>query len=257
MKRISLKVYSKSIKVHPEMAAIVGSVIYFFFILSGIFLALKILKLEQMLTHLLAGAGIVGIIAGFAFKDIASNFFAGLLLKLQQPFKKEDWVEIDSNYGVIQNVSWVTTTVKTIRGQEVYIPNQIIYRSSFINYSTFGKRRIVLESGVSYGDDLQLVRKVALDEVKNINNLSPDEQIDFYFTEIGNATYNFQLRFWIKFTSNDDFQHAMSEIIMNIKKRFEHENISIAYPVTTLDFGVKGGVNIFDHTLKFSHKDSV
>lgn len=251
VKRISLTFYSKSIKVHPEIANIVASVIYFFFILSGVFLALQILGLESVLTKMLAGAGIIGIVAGFAFKDIASNLFAGLLLKVQHPFKKGDWVNIDNSYGVISELGWITTTINTVPGQEVFVPNQLIYNSTFTNYSSFEKRRIILESGVSYGDDLEHVRSVALDEVKNTEGLLPNEAIDFYFTEIGNSTYNFQLRFWIEFNNNNDHKKAMSDIIMRIKKRFEQENISIAYPVTTLDFGVKGGVNLFDKEINF------
>jgi len=251
VRKIILMFYSKTIKVHQDIASIVASVIYFFFILSGVFLALQILGLESVLTKLLAGAGIIGIVAGFAFKDIASNLFAGLLLKSQQPFKKDDWVSIDNSYGAVQKLGWITTTIHTVPGQEVFVPNQLIYNTTFTNFSTFQKRRIILESGVSYGDDLEHVKSVGLDEVKNIEEVLPNEDIDFYFTKIGNSTYNFQLRFWIAFSNNNDFQKAMSEIIMRIKKRFEQENISIAYPVTTLDFGVKGGVNLFDKDISF------
>ena len=246
VKRMTLLFYSKSIKIHPEIASIIASSIYFFFILSGVFLALQILGLESVLTKMLAGAGIIGIVAGFAFKDIASNLFAGLLLKMQHPFKKGDWVNIDNSYGVISELGWITTTINTVPGQEVFVPNQLIYNSTFTNYSTFEKRRIILESGVSYGDDLEHVRSVALDEIKKTEGLLPDEAMDFYYTNIGNSAYNFQLRFWIKFNTNNDHKIAMNDIIMRIKKRFEQENISIAYPVTTLDFGVKGGVNLFD-----------
>jgi len=250
-RRITLKFYSETIKVHPDIANIIASFIYFFFILSGVFLALQILGLESVLTKLLAGAGIIGIVAGFAFKDIASNLFAGLLLKMHHPFKKGDWVNIDNSYGVVEDLGWITTTIHTVPGQEVFVPNQLIYNSTFTNFSTFHKRRIILESGVSYGDDLEHVKSVALDEVKKIEELLPQEDMDFFFTKIGNSAYNFQLRFWIEFNNNNDFQKAMSDIIMRIKKRFEQENISIAYPVTTLDFGVKGGVNLFDKDINF------
>ena len=251
VKRITLKFYAKNIKVHPDIASIIASIIFFFFILSGVFLALQILGLEGVLTKMLAGAGIVGIVAGFAFKDIASNLFAGLFLKMHRPFKKGDWVNIDNSYGVVEELGWITTTINTVPGQEVFVPNQLIYNSTFTNFSTFHKRRIILESGVSYGDDLEHVKSVALDEVKKIEELLPNEKMDFFFTKIGNSAYNFQLRFWIEFNSNDDFQKAMSDIIIRVKKRFEQENISIAYPVTTLDFGVKGGVNLFDRDIIF------
>lgn len=249
-KNFSVKFYARVFKTKPEVVKIISSVVYFFFLLSGVFLALQILGLEGVLTKLLAGAGIVGIVAGFAFKDIASNAFAGFLLNIQHPFKENDWVKIDDTFGTVFKIGWITTSIKTIVGQEVFVPNQLIYNNNFTNYSTFGKRRVIFKSGVSYGDDLELVRKSALEEVDKIEAVLKNEVIDFYFTEIGSSAYNFEVRFWIKFNHQKDYLNAMNEIIIRIKKRFEQENISLAYAVTTLDFGVKGGVNIFDKPLK-------
>jgi len=252
-RKFSFKFYTRFFKKQADIAKIFSVVVYFFFLLSGVFLALEVLGLESVLTKLLAGAGIIGIVAGFAFKDIASNAFAGFLLNIQRPFKTNDWVEIDDNFGTIIDIGWITTSIKTISGQEVFVPNQVIYNNTFTNYSTFNKRRVILQSGVSYGDDLEHVKKVTLDEIQKIKSLLKDEVIDFYFTSIGSSTYNFEVRFWINFTHQKDYLNAMSETIVRVKKRFEEEDISIAYSVTTLDFGVKGGVNLFDqpiHTTK-------
>ncbi|MFV0589832.1 MAG: mechanosensitive ion channel family protein [Draconibacterium sp.] len=250
VKRIAIRAYDKTFKSnYLKVERIISSFFYVFFVTIGIFLALHILGLDKPIEKLLAGAGIVGIIAGFAFKDIASNMFSGLLVDFQRPYKVGNWVEIAGNYGVVIDINWQTTKIKTVPGQEVIVPNQIIYNASFTNYSTWGKRRIVFESGVAYGDDLEHVRSVALDEVKKIPELLLDEGVDFYYTEISGSAYNFMLRYWVKFESNDDFCRGMNDAIMRIKKRFEQENISIAYPVTTLDFGVKGGVNLFDKNI--------
>lgn len=249
-RKLSLKWYSKFFKNESsDIAKLISIAIYIFFLLSGVFLALEVLGLESVLTRLLAGAGIIGIVAGFAFKDIASNAFAGFLLSIQHPFKMGDWVTIDSTFGTIQKIGWITTSVKTISGQEVFVPNQLIYNNTFTNFSTYNKRRVILKSGVAYGDDLDHVEKVALDEVNKIEVLLKDEVVDFYFTSIGSSSYNFEVRFWITFTHQKDYLKAMSETIKRIKKRFEAEDISLAYAVTTLDFGVKGGVNIFDKPL--------
>ena len=246
IKTFSLKFYAKIFSKNQDIARFISVSVYAVLIITGIFLALEILGLESVLTKLLAGAGIVGIVAGFAFKDIASNAFAGFLLNMQKPFKEGDWVTVDNNFGTIKDIGWITTSIKTISGQEVFVPNQLIYNNSFTNYSTFKKRRVILQSGVSYGDDLDLVKKVAIDEISQIESLLKKQDIDFYFTSIGGSAYNFEVRFWIKFNKQTDYLNAMSEAIMRIKRRFEQENISIAYPVQTLDFGVKGGVNLFD-----------
>lgn len=249
-RKVSLSISSKNINKHTDIARIVASIVYFLFLFSGVFLALQIAGLEKFLTHVLAGAGIIGIIAGFAFKDIASNIFAGLLLRIQAPYKHGDWVQIDEKYGVVVNVNWITTTIRTVEGQKVYIPNQLIYGGTFTNFSSFKKRRVVLRTGVSYGDDLELVRNVSIEEVKKFDFLLEKEGVDFYYTDIGNSSYNFMLRFWIKFDSNDDYCKGVNEVIMCIKKRFDEEGISIPYPVTSLDFGGKGGTQLFDSNIQ-------
>ncbi len=245
IRKYALKLYSKVLKTHMSLAKLFSSIIYISIIFAGLFLALDIIGLEDVVTKMLAGAGIIGIVAGFAFKDIASNIFGGLVVNIQKPFKIDDWVDIDGKFGTINNIGWITTTIKTTTGQEVYVPNQIIYNNTFTNFSTYNKRRIVLQSAVTHDDDLDLVKKVTIDEINQIDSLLKTEIIDFYFTSIGSYAYNFEVRFWIKYTINPDYLSAMSEAIMRIKKRFKKEGITIAYPVQTLDFGKNNGVNIY------------
>jgi len=249
IRKYSLRFYERVLKTNNSMAQLISVVLYVVVMISGVFLALEVLGLENYVTKMLAGAGIVGIIAGFAFKDIASNMFSGMLVTLQKPFREGDWVSLDGVYGQVNNIGLITTSVKNISGQEVFVPNQLIYNATFTNFSSFNKRRIILKTGVSYGDDLDQVKQVALDEINQISALLKTEPIDFYFTDIGSYSYNFEVRFWIDFQQQTDYLKAMSEAIMRLKKRFEKENISIAYPVQTLDFGVKGGVNIFDKSM--------
>ena len=248
-KRITLRSLERRQGPRASAAGPVSYVVYFVLLLAGAFMALEIVGLEGVVTKLLAGAGIVGIVAGFAFKDIAANAFAGLLLNMHRPFKAGDWVAIADQFGTVDTIGWITTSIRSVTGQLVFVPNQIIYTAAFTNYSTFGKRRVVLSAGVSYGDDLDQVKRVALDEVGKIDALLPDEAVDFYFTAIASSTYDFELRFWIAFTHQRDFLAAQSELIMRIKARFERENISLAYSVLTLDFGVKGGVNLHDRAV--------
>ena len=244
IRHYSLKAYTKVLKKETELAKVISSVLFVVLIFVGIFLALDILGLEGVVTKMLAGAGIIVIVAGFAFKDIASNIFAGFLVNIQKPFKVNDWVKIDDNFGTITKIGWITTTINNNIGQEVYVPNSIIYSNPFLNYSTYTKRRIVLKSGVTHTDDLDLVKRVTLDEINNIDGVLKTEVIDFYFTSIGSYAYNFEVRFWIKFVNNPDYLSARSEAIMRIKSRFEKENIKIAYPTQTLDFVDKDGINI-------------
>ncbi len=256
LKKISLKFYLRVFRAHRDIAQLVSASLNFLVLLFGVFLSLEILGLEGILSKMLAGAGIVGLLAGFAFQEIASNFLAGFFINIQRPFKTEDWVEINGIFGRVLTIGGFTTTIKTITGQKVFVPNNIIYKDSFTNYSAFSKRRVVFQSGVSYGDNLDLVKKAALEEAAKVDLVLKNENIDFYFTSIGSSTYNFEVRFWIKYTDQEDYLAAMDEIIMRIKKRFEAEDISLAYSITTLDFGVKGGVNLFDKPLMIKSSEN-
>lgn len=85
---------------------------------SGVVLALEILNLASFITHMLAGAGIIGIIAGFALKDVASNAFAGFLLKSQRPFEVGQWVNISQYVEArCRKSGWSPRRCKPLRGR--------------------------------------------------------------------------------------------------------------------------------------------
>ena len=221
----------------------------------GASLILEVLELSSVVSHIIAGAGIMGIIAGFAFKDVASNGFAGFLIKSQQPFKIGDWVQIGGNIGTVEEQGLINTGVRTITGQMAYIPNQSIFGGPFLNFSTFGKYRVIISMGVSYGDDLDKVEKVALETIRSLPMVEKDEDVDFYFTEVGSSTYNFQVRYWIPYSCRKDMLKATSLGIKSLKKAFEGEDINVAYNVMSLDFGVKGGVNLDKVPLHFKENE--
>ncbi|MBX2922177.1 MAG: mechanosensitive ion channel [Chitinophagaceae bacterium] len=235
VKKICLGIYSRSklAAIHPDFAKVIAAIVYFFFLLSGVFLALEIMGLEKVLTKLLASAGVLGIIAGFAFQDIASNAFAGFLLKTRHPFKIGDWIQFNNEYGKVTGITLLSTSMDNILGQQVFIPNQLIYSDPLTNFSVYGKRRVVLKSAVSGKSDLEEVKAVAIDEIKKSGISLSDEPVDFYYTDMGDSSFNFELFFWIKFDNESEFYQARSAAIMNIKKRFATENISIASPLTT------------------------
>ncbi|UOO81313.1 mechanosensitive ion channel family protein [Uruburuella testudinis] len=249
LSRAAVRVYARLFP-DNKIGKLIGSLVYGLICFSGIVLALEILNLAGFITHMLAGAGIVGIIAGFAFKDIASNAFAGFLLKSQHPFEVGQWVSINNCVGTVREIGLVTTAIQTIEGQVAYVPNQLVYNGVFVNYSAPGKWRITLSAGVSYGDDLAHVQSVAAAAVKSMDCVADKDDIAVYFTEIGDSAYQFQIWFWIDFERYQHYMQAKSDVIMQLKKAFAEADIEIAYNVTTLDFGVKGGVNLFDRPVQ-------
>ncbi|MBN2731449.1 MAG: mechanosensitive ion channel family protein [Balneolaceae bacterium] len=207
----------------------------------GIFIALGILNLSGTVTSLLAGAGIIGLALGFAFQDIAANFISGVFLSIRHPFGKGDIIESQGHYGTVQKVNLRCTIIKTPQGQIVYLPNKDVYGEDLVNYSKNNERRIDLACGVSYGDDLEKAKKLAIEAVESLDNIDKDRDVEFVYDEFGGSSINFKIRFWVKFKGNMDYLEPRSDAIIAITKKFDENDIMIPFPIRTLDFGIRGG----------------
>lgn len=145
-KKLSFHLYSKRKSKRSEQTArVVSAFIYLFLLVSGLILALQSMQLESFLTKLLAGAGIMGILAGFAFKDIVSNAFSGVLIKYQKPYNVGDWVSIQEAFGKVQYVGWISTIIRNANDQLLHLPNQLVYNNIVNNYSQYKKRAVVFK----------------------------------------------------------------------------------------------------------------
>ncbi len=207
----------------------------------GVFIALSILNLDGTVTSLLAGAGIVGLALGFAFQDIAANFISGIILSIRHPFGIGDIIETNDYFGTVQKMNLRNTIIKTPDGQVVYIPNKAVFENPLENYTKGAERRIDLSCGISYGDDLRMVRELAVEAIEELDNYNKDRDVEFYYDEFGDSSINFEVRFWIRFVKNPDYWSARSEAIMALKKKFDENDIMIPFPIRTLDFGIRGG----------------
>ena len=232
------------------------SVIYIFFIGVTIFTVLSILKLDTAVTSILAGAGIIGLALAFAFQDIASNFISGIFISFRRPLRVGHIVKVSSYYGKVEEINLRDTILLTFQGQKVVIPNKNVFQNPIENYSELGKRRLDLNIGVSYGEDLQKVKDVTMDALKDLKNLDPEEKITMFYQEFGGSTINFVLRLWVDTPEQITYLSVGSEAIMLLKVAYDKNNIMLPFPTTTLDFGAKGGLPLADVPIIIAQKQS-
>ena len=252
LKRLMRIPIEKTFKDNLSAARVVTQTLFMGWLLLGVSAALSILDVTKMVNSLFAGAGVIGIVAGFALKDVVANVFAGLMISFNRPIREKQYISVADCFGTVTEINLVNTVIKTLDGEQVFIPNQIIYNQIVTNYSRYGTRRVTLTSGVSYGDNLDQVKKVALDTVKSLDCVVKNKKVDFYYSDIGGSSYNFEVRYWVKFKDQTDYLKGMSDGIAALKKAFEENDISIPYPVQTLDFGVKGGENLKDQVISIN-----
>jgi small-conductance mechanosensitive channel len=229
------------------------TVIYATVLTIGFFIALTIVELDGVVTSLLAGVGIVGLALGFAFQDIAANFISGVLIAVGQPFRVGDIIKSGDNFGTVTNINLRTTTVRTFQGIEVLIPNKNLFQEVVENYTNTRDRRVDLSVGVSYGDDLDKVKELTIGAVQQLDSIDTRREVSLFYTEFGDSSINFSVRFWAKTAGQADYLQAQSDGIMAIKKVFDKNDITIPFPIRTLDFGIKGGEKLSEMTLRHNN----
>ncbi|MEX2595526.1 MAG: mechanosensitive ion channel family protein [Salibacteraceae bacterium] len=207
----------------------------------GIFIALSILQLDKTVTSLLAGVGVIGLALGFAFQETASNFMSGVFLAINRPYSVGDVVQVGDAFGVVKELDLRTTCIENWNGQDIIIPNKEFFQGRITNYSANKKRRIEIEVGVSYGDDIELAQKVTREAVEAIEDRHPDFPVDVFYQTFSNSSINMVIHLWIVYDDKPRFFHVRDEAIKNIKAAYDKNGITIPFPIRTLDFGIKGG----------------
>lgn len=220
---------------------LIGNAVYLTVQFTALFTALTVLHLDKTVTSILAGAGILGLALGFAFQDIAANFISGIIMAAQRPIRTGELVETAGHTGIVERIDLRTTELKNLQGIQVIIPNKEIFQTVLVNYTRNGTRRVDLEVGISYGEDLEHVERVVVATVEAMSDRVEGSNVELFYKGFGDSSIGFEVRFWIHATSNGHYMDMKSRAVKAIKAAFNMEGITIPFPIRTLDFGIKGG----------------
>lgn len=214
------------------------AVVYF---LVALFLALNIMHLDKTVTSLLAGAGVAGLAIGLAFQDPLINTISGVMMSTKEPYQIGDLVETNGFMGYIKSLSLRFTSIETFDGQIVTIPNKLVIQKPLINYSILGRQRVVFTCGVPYNEDLEKVQEVIQVALEKYVDHHADKPIEVLYTNFGESSIQFRVHVWMDLSRQDNYLIVRSDAIKALKKGFDQNNISIPFPIRTLDFGIQGG----------------
>lgn len=188
-------------------------------------------------TSLLALLGAAGLAVGLALKDSLSNFAAGVMLMVQQPFKAGDYIETAGIDGTVELVSIFSTTLRTADNKSIIVPNNQIYSGTITNYSARARRRVDLVVGISYSDNIKQARDVVMSILNRDERILDDPQAAVVVGELGESSINLYIRPWVKTEDYWDVKFAMQE---QIKEAFDQQGISIPFPQRDIHYYNQG-----------------
>ncbi len=173
--------------------------------------------------------GLLSVGIGFGLQNITSNFIAGLILLFERPIKVGDRITVGDTEGDVQSINMRSTTVNSLNNIAIIVPNSDFISTRVINWSHGDlKTRLVVDVGVSYSSDVELVLK-SLREVADENSLVlrvPEP--DVLFRGFGDSSLNMQLRVWIADPTR--YYNIQSEINIAIARKFREKSIEIPFP---------------------------
>ena len=188
------------------------------------------------MSTLIAGLGIGGLAIALASQDTLKNFFGSLMIILDKPFKIGDRVVTQGYDGVVEQIGFRSTRVRTLTGNEVTIPNNMMASVSVENIGRRPSIRRLTNITVTYDTPPEKVEKavaIIRETLENHEGMDPDFPPRVYFNEFNDASLNIMMIYWYFPPNYWDFLDLSERVNLRIMRAFEAEGIEFAFPTTT------------------------
>jgi small-conductance mechanosensitive channel len=195
----------------------------------GVLLALELLDATALVGAVLGAAGVAGIAVGFAFRNIAENYLAGIILSIRQPFSPDDHVLVEGQEGKVIRLTSRETLLMTLDGNHVRIPNATIFNSVVQNYTRNPLRRFRFDMSVGQNEDLTRVLEVGRSTLEAMEGVLNDPPPRAIVSEVGDSWVVVRFFGWVD-QSRVAFDKARSEAVRLTKKALDTAGISMPAP---------------------------
>ena len=209
---------------NPYMDALIRRVIRTLIVLFGVVIALDLLDATTLVSAVLGSAGVVGLVLGFAFKDIAENYVAGILLSLRKPFSPGDHVRIDDNEGKVVALQSRSTLMMTLDGNELQLPNALVFKAILLNYSRNPRRRFDFTVTIDGSQSIRVSHALAIEQVTRVDGVLSDPAPSWSVQEFTPAGIVLRFFGWID-QRESDLGKVRSEAIRLVKAAFAQRGI--------------------------------
>ncbi|MCH2068173.1 MAG: mechanosensitive ion channel family protein [Shimia sp.] len=201
------------------------TVVYWITIVVGLMVALGVAGVN--VTPLFAVFGGLSFILGFALQDTLGNLASGLMIMVLKPFDTGDYIEVSGASGVVDDMSVVSTQIRTFDNQIVVVPNSKIWGDVITNVSAAKTRRVDLVFGIAYSDNAPAAVEVLKALVAADPRCLKDPAPEIFVGELGDSSVNLFCRPWVV---TEDYWNVYWGLTGQVKERFDAEGISIPFP---------------------------
>jgi small conductance mechanosensitive channel len=171
--------------------------------------------------------GAAGLAIGLALQGSLANFAGGVLIIMFKPFKVGDFIEAQSVSGTVKQIQIFVTQLATVDNQVIFVPNGALSNGTIINYSYATTRRANLTIGISYGSNIKKAKELAMEVMINHPAVLKEPEPMVLVDSLADSSINLAVRPWANL---EDFFTMRSDILEQIKLKFDENNIEIPFP---------------------------
>jgi MscS family membrane protein len=217
--------FVQMIRLITRVVVIVVGAIYLLRALSG-----------KPLSALLAGLGIGGLAVALAAQDTLKNFFGSIMIMLDKPFSVGQRVLVESYDGVVENIGFRSTRVRTLTGHLVTVPNEKMATNAIENVGRRPSIRRLTNITITYDtppDKVERALEIIREILDNHEGMNPDFPPRVYFSEFNDASLNIMMIYWYFPADYWAYMEFTEKVNLKIMRAFEKEGIEFAFPTTT------------------------
>ena len=219
LKKILLKT-----RLDGAMLTFIVSILRIVLVVLAVLIAASVLELST--EGLVVSLGTVALAIGLALKDSFANLANGILIIINKPFRRGDFVSINGVEGKVHNIKLLTVELITFTNTKIVLPNNTVLNGNIINYSALAIRRVDMEFTVSYGSDMDKVeetlRKVAQEHPLVLKSM----KINIYMKSHDNSAITYAVKVW---GNNGDYFSITHSFPRMVFDAFKEQGITIPF----------------------------
>ena len=183
----------------PLMGRFLSKAIRVALIVVVILFGLNAAGMKDIAGGLLATAGASAVVIGFAFKDIAENFIAGIILAFNRPFNINETIQIDNTFGKVKDMAFRYTQITTFDGRDIYIPNSDVLKKPVINFTGSGFYRLDFTVGIAYESSIEEAKNIIQKIIDSAEGVVHDDIHSNFVVEdqLSASTVDLKVLFWV------------------------------------------------------------
>ena len=228
----------KKNNIDPTLVSVLAKVFTVILTIVGVLTILNIVGVPLQSVMVFGGA--ISIAVGFAAQNVIANFFGGLMVYVNRPFRVGDWISSPdkSLEGFVEDVGWYSTRIRTLDRRPLYVPNSLFAQIIVKNSSRMYNRRIKTTIGLRYEDvgRVDLVVTEIDTMLRSHVDLDQNQRIVAHLTEFSAYALNIDICAFTITTNSIEYRDVQQDVFLKIAKIVEQQGAQMAFPTQSVHF---------------------